>query len=303
MFFKVTFIFFKKVINTMKIIPIAFDSFGARSMATFVETKDVKICIDPSVALGPSRYSLPPHPLEYERKNKLWEEIKKFVLKSDVVIITHYHYDHHNPNEVDIFKGKKLLIKHPKEKINRSQQKRAKFFLERLNSIAEIDFCDGKSYEFGNTLLKISEPVFHGADSKLGYVVEVFINEKKGFLFSSDVEGPIHEHQLKFMLDCDAEIVFIDGPMTYMLGYRYSAKNFEKSIVNIKKLIEKTSVKKLVLDHHLTRDLKWRNKLKEVFEFGNNSGINVLSAAGFIGKSDNLLEARRKELYQNYPVK
>ena len=205
----------------MEIVPIAFDSFGARSMATFVKTKDVNITIDPSVALGPSRYNLPPHPLEYERKRQLWEKIKEFVSKSDVVVITHYHYDHHNPNEVEIFSGIKLLIKHPKEKINRSQRNRANFFLEQLKPInVEVDFCDSKSYEFGNTLLKISNPVFHGANDRLGYVVEVFVDAKTTFLFSSDVEGPIHEHQLEFMLECDAETVFIDGPMTYMLGYR-----------------------------------------------------------------------------------
>ena len=46
----------------MKIKPVASDSMGTRSMATYVETKDVKIFIDPGVALGPSRYGLPPHP-------------------------------------------------------------------------------------------------------------------------------------------------------------------------------------------------------------------------------------------------
>ncbi len=288
----------------MKVIPIAFDSFGARSMATFVETKDAKICIDPSVALGPSRYNLPPHPLEYERKSELWNNIKNFVLKSDVVIITHYHYDHHNPNEVEIFDGKKILLKHPKEKINRSQKNRAAFFINQLKSInVEIDFCDGKAYEFGNTLLKISNPVFHGANDRLGYVVEVFVDEKSSFLFSSDVEGPIHEHQLEFMLECDAKTVFVDGPMTYMLGYRYSTKNFEKAIENVKRLIEETSIKELILDHHLTRDLKWRERLRDVFKFGDEKGVKVESAAEFAGKKEDLLEAKRKELYEKYPVK
>jgi predicted metallo-beta-lactamase superfamily hydrolase len=30
-----------------RIVPLAFDSFGVRSMATFVETDDLKILIDP----------------------------------------------------------------------------------------------------------------------------------------------------------------------------------------------------------------------------------------------------------------
>ena len=45
-----------------RIVPLAFDSFGVRSMATFVETDDLKVLIDPGVALAPVRYGLEPHP-------------------------------------------------------------------------------------------------------------------------------------------------------------------------------------------------------------------------------------------------
>ena len=50
-----------------RIAPLAFDSFGVRSMATFVETDDLKVLIDPGVALAPVRYGLEPHPLEWQR--------------------------------------------------------------------------------------------------------------------------------------------------------------------------------------------------------------------------------------------
>lgn len=78
----------------MKITPIAFDSLSARSMATLVETKDVKIFIDPEVAPGPSRYGLP-HRVELDRKAQHWNAIKKNVARCEVLIVTHYHYDHH----------------------------------------------------------------------------------------------------------------------------------------------------------------------------------------------------------------
>ncbi len=283
----------------MEIKPVAFDSMGVRSMATFVETRDVRVMIDPSVSLAPKRYRLPPHRIEIERMNEKWEEIKKCVLESDVVVITHYHYDHHNPEEVEIFDGKTLLLKHPKENINRSQMGRAAYFLDKLKDVnVEIDFCDGKSYSFGNTDIIISNAVYHGSDSRLGYVVEVYISD--GFLFSSDVEGPNNDEQLKFMLDMNAETVIIDGPMTYMLGYRFSQKAFQNSIENLKRLIEKTNIKKLALDHHLTRDLKWREKMAEVFELGEEMGVTVDSAAKLAGVEEELLEARRAELYKKY---
>ncbi|MET1124443.1 MAG: hypothetical protein ABWW66_04155 [Archaeoglobaceae archaeon] len=282
----------------MKIRPIAFDSMGVRSMATLVES-DVGIFIDPGVSLAPSRYGLPPHEVEIKRMREKWEEIKEEVRKCDVAVITHYHYDHHNPNDVGIFEGKKLLIKHPKEKINRSQFGRAAYFLEKLKDVnVEVDYCDGKSYEFGNTYLEVSKPVFHGADSRLGFVVEVYVESgDNSFLFSSDVEGPNNEDQLSFMLEKSAKVVFVDGPMTYMLGYRFSRKAFEASVENLKRLVESTDVKKLVLDHHLARDLKWRERMSEVFSFAAQHGVEVLSAAEFAGVEEELLEARRKELY------
>jgi len=288
----------------MDVIPIAFHSFGARSMCTYVRTADVKIIIDPSVALGPKRYSLPPHPIELEREGMLWNRIKDLVARADIVIITHYHYDHHNPEEPEIFRNKKLLIKHPKEKINFSQKKRSAYFIKQLRDFPEsIEYADGKSFEFGDTTITLSPPVFHGTSDKLGYVIEVCIDDGgKKFLFSSDVEGPPLPHQLEFMVESNPNVIFIDGPMTYMLGYRYSQKSFDESLNNLRKLIRATDVKEVVVDHHLTRDLNWRNKLETVFSTSIEHGVSVLSAAEFANIDEELLEARRKELYKKYPV-
>lgn len=283
----------------MRIIPIAFDSMGVRSMATFVESDDVRITIDPSVSLAPSRYGLPPHRVEIEKMREKWEKIKDFVAKSDVIVVTHYHYDHHNPEEVEVLIGKKVLVKHPKEKINRSQMGRASYFLEKLkeNDI-DFEFVDGKSFEFGNTLLEFSKPVFHGANQKLGFVLEVFVSDSKNtFLFSSDVEGPIHEDQTEFILEKKPEIVFIDGPMSYMLGYRFSKDSMNRAIENLKKIAE--VVEKMVLDHHLLRDLNWRTAIYEVISYAEQFSTQVCSAAEFAGEKENLLEAKRKELYSS----
>ncbi len=286
----------------MEIIPVAFDSMGVRSMATLVKSK-ISIFIDPGVALGPKRYGLPPHPIEIKEKEKYWNKVKKSVKDCDIVVITHYHYDHHNPKDVDRLTNKLLLVKHPSNKINLSQKKRAAFFLNQVKDICRVEFADSKSFEFDNVLIKFSKPVFHGTNSKLGYVLEILIEYKnKSFLYSSDVEGPSLEEQLGFMLESNAKTVFVDGPMTYMLGYRYSTSALESSIKNLIRLIENTDVKNLILDHHLARDLRWREHLSKVFSAGKDAGVNVCSAAEFAGKEERLLEAMRKELYAKYPV-
>ncbi len=279
----------------MKIKPLAFDSFGARSMCTLVETRDIKIVIDPSVALAPKRYGLPPHEMELRKKEELWSVIKREVKNADVVIVTHYHYDHHNPSEPEVMKGKVILVKHPKEKINMSQMKRAHYFLSLIEG--DTIFADSKEFEFGNTRIVFSEPVPHGKDSKLGYVLEVLIEEDKKFLFTSDVEGFPLDEQSKFVIDSNPDVLFMDGPMTYM-PHIYGKKLLEKSLKNVMNILESTDVKVIVMDHHLLRDLKWYNKIDEIINRAEEFNVEVKSAAKFRGIEENLLEAKRKELYQ-----
>jgi len=39
-------------LKNIKVIPLADESFGVRSMCTYIETPDVKILTDPGVSLG-----------------------------------------------------------------------------------------------------------------------------------------------------------------------------------------------------------------------------------------------------------
>jgi predicted metallo-beta-lactamase superfamily hydrolase len=287
----------------MRVIPMSSDSMGARSMATFIETKDAKIMIDPGVALGPSRYGLPPHPKEWERMQEHWKEIVNYAEKADILIITHYHYDHHNPwDDLEIYDGKKVLVKDPKKNINYSQKSRASFFLKQIENRAKIEIADGNKVLEGETEILFSNPVFHGTNDRLGYVVEVLIREEgNSFLFTSDVEGPSLEDQVKFVLDNRPKIVMIDGPMTYMLGYRYSQASLEASIQNLLRILE--VVETLVIDHHLLRDLDWNKRIAKVLDKGNTMGKKVLTSNELADKPLDMLEARRKELYELYPVK
>jgi predicted metallo-beta-lactamase superfamily hydrolase len=283
----------------MQVIPIAADSLGTRSMATLVKTKDCSVLIDPGVALGPSRYGLPPHPLELQRMDEHWREVKKIAEKSDILIVTHYHYDHHNPDAPEIYKDKTVFLKHPKEKINKSQTKRAKFFLERLGDLPKkIEYSDGGEFSFGNTKIKFSNPVFHGTNSRLGYVTEVSIKEGDFCLvFTSDVEGPSIDDQAKFILDENPDLLYLDGPMTYMLGYRYSKASLEHSIRNILDLFEKTKIEKLIVDHHFLRDINWKSRIDDVFRSAEKQNVEVMTAAEYLGLENEMLEARRRELY------
>ncbi|MGQ9722137.1 MAG: hypothetical protein ACUVXA_12545 [Candidatus Jordarchaeum sp.] len=288
----------------MNLLPLAFESLGTRSMATFVETKDCRILIDPGVALGPWRYSLEPHKIELERKSQHWRKIKSYSEKSDILIITHYHRDHYNPREPGIYRNKTVFIKHPEKNINYSQKQRSAHFLRQIKDLTyEIFISDGQTFEFGNTTIIFSEPVYHGPDSRTGYVTEVAIKEGKDvFLHTSDVEGPSLETQTSFIIEQDPDIIFCDGPMTYMLENHYSQENLRDSIQNIIKIMHETRVKKFILDHHLLRDLDWREKVKDLFPMAEEKGLQIISAAEFRNLENDLLEARRKKLWETTSI-
>jgi predicted metallo-beta-lactamase superfamily hydrolase len=280
----------------MKILPVAFDSFGARSMATYVETRDVKAFIDPGVSVSPDRYSLPPHKIEIDRHRKLWDDIKKWVALSDIVIISHYHYDHHNPNEPEIFKNKDLFIKDPREHINESQKNRAAYFLAQIEgNPRSITIADGMCYQFGSTRLRFSKPVFHGLSNRLGFVLMVMIEEDSRFIFSSDIQGPLAQEPVDFIMENQPEIVFLDGPSTYLLGSYYKMSDIDCATNYLKKIIQQTTIKNLVIDHHLPRDLNWQNFIDGLKN--QNGSTLIQSAARFRGGEEELLEAKRKDFY------
>jgi predicted metallo-beta-lactamase superfamily hydrolase len=287
----------------MKVVPIAFDSLGTRSMCTFVETDDCKILVDPGVALGPSRYGLPPHAFEWQRLEDHFSKIQKYATKADVVIITHYHYDHHTVGSTGLYEGKVLYIKHPTERINFSQKERASYFLSEIRDRPKhLECSDGKEFCHGKTKIRFSNPVCHGTNPRLGYVTEVSISyggEK--IIFTSDVEGPSLPDQTQFILDEKPDIVILDGPMTYMLGFRYSWKSLRASIENIKRIIQETPVHTLMLEHHFMRDLQYKSRIKPVYDVAGDKGVRVITAAEYLGSPIEMLEARRRELYAKHP--
>ena len=283
----------------MKVLPLAFDSLGVRSTATWVET-DQKILIDPGAALGPLRYGLPPSKIEYQRLEELARVIISYAEKSDILIVSHYHYDHHFP-EQDFYAGKVLLIKDPKNKINFSQKQRGKEFLNLLGKKPKrIEYADGKEFEFGKTRLKFSPPFFHGKEySKLGYVLITSVSyEGEKLLHASDVQGPQTKTTTDWIISENPDILILSGYPTLLMGWKFSKFGLLESNQNLIKILSQTKANTVILDHHLVRDLHYLNKIEEVLKIAEKLNKKVITAAEFLGKEPDLLEARRKDFYK-----
>ncbi len=283
----------------MKITPVAADSLGTRSMATFVETKDCNLFIDPSVRLAPKRFGKTPHRLEKERQREHWKSIKECVRKSQVLTVSHYHFDHHNPDAPSIYRGKTVLLKNPEEKINKNQQTRAKRFIRKIGDYTEeIHHADGKKFEFGNTSVMFSKPVQHGPTLRMGYVVEVAVSSgKETFVHTSDIQGASERTQLSFILDSNPNVLLMDGPFSILMMMD-QGRPLKRSEKNIIKIMKETRVKDFLIDHHFVRELEYRERIPKIFKVAKKENVSLTTCAGYLGMDDDLLEARRKELYK-----
>jgi len=249
--------------------------------------------IDPDAALGPSRYGLPPHKKELEALAHYSNLAHKEAAKSDVIVVSHYHFDHFETGG-DWFKGKTLYVKSTKGSINKSQTGRGNAFEEALEGIAKPIGADGKEFKHGKTTIKFSPPAPHGPPGiKLGFVLMTLVEDKNDgfrFIHASDVQGPVSEESTDWIIEQKPDLLYMDGPPILFLGWKFSYKNLEESKTNFQRILDETKTE-VILDHHLLRSLNY----KEMFPFFD--GKRVKTAAEYLGKENLMLEAHRKELW------
>lgn len=305
------------MLKKIKIKPLAAESFGVRSMCTFVETPDVKLLLDAGISLCPYRFGLPPHPLEFKAISALRVRIAEAAEKADVVTVSHYHFDHHTPSYEDwlvnwteanetarqIYQDKKVLIKNPKENINASQRQRAWLFQKTSGKCAaSLEPADDKAFTFGKeTLLRFSEAVPHGPDdASLGWVIMALVecgNER--FMFAPDVQGPISTRTLELIQIANPQVIMVGGPPFYLSGFKVNEVQLQQGLRNLACIAEKVPV--TILEHHALRDADWHQKITQVQEAAFRVGHKVMTAAEFAGEKNNFLESKRKQLYLQEP--
>lgn len=299
----------------IRVVPLAAESLGVRSMCTYVETPSLRMLMDAGVSLCPHRFRLPPHPREFKAIKEARQRIAEYAEKAEVVTISHYHFDHHTPSFEDwlcnwtdaetaqqIYEDKLVLAKDYSVKVNSSQRRRGWIFEKTGGKRAKkVEYVDGREFYFGETRLKFSFPVFHGLpNTPLGWVLMTSIgygDEK--VLFSSDVQGPMDDAALSFILAERPRLLIVGGPPLYLAGFHVADAELMRGLRNLETLAKEVPL--IVLEHHLLRDAKWRDWAKQVFDSATKEGNRVVTAAQLLGKEDSLLEAERKNLFENEP--
>lgn len=272
----------------MEIVPLGSETLGVRSFSVYVETDDLKVVIDPGLSVVKLKKGYPPTPFEIRALKEIKKSIYKFCDKSDLIIITHYHFDHFFLDS-EVYKNKLIYIKDPDLFISDSQKKRAKELIKIFDD-KSIRYEIAKGEKIYNKTKIVFSPIFpHGIDEKMGGVVSVFIQSDKKFFYSSDVLGFCLDDVVNYLMNLDPDIIFFDGPIDEVLPL---------SIKNIEKLTNFFDRKIWLMDHHPFRNLDYRDIFRDLFYIFEKKGIELYNFAKWLNLKERLFEGEREIFYE-----
>src|SRR6185437_7051333 len=107
----------------MIVTPLAAESLGVRSVATYVECGETRILIDPGAMLAASRFSLPPATEEWDALRRANDRISAYAARASLIFISHYHDDHFRSDPAT-YVGRTVLAKDPQRMVGGQQARR-----------------------------------------------------------------------------------------------------------------------------------------------------------------------------------
>lgn len=273
----------------MRVVPLAAESLGVRSMATYVECGEVRLLIDPGTALAPSRYRLPPADPEWEALKRANDRIAAYATRARTVFLSHYHEEHFRYDPA-LYAGRRVLAKDPTRMTTPSQRRRAGELWKAIRPHCRLETAEGGRWESRDAVLAASPPLPHGLEgTALGYVAALTVTDvADGFRFihASDVQGPLSAVATAYLVRERPHLLCLSGPPSY-LERQLGTRLVEQGIDNLLRIVEATGCR-VIMDHYALRDPHHRERLRRLWETG-----RVVTAAGYLGLADLALEARR----------
>jgi hypothetical protein len=262
-------------------------------MATYVEAGRTAILIDPGATLAESRFNLPPAEEEREALGRARDRIGAFAVRAGTVFISHYHEDHYAP-EPALYAARRVLAKDPRRMIGGLQARRAAELWRSLASVARVESAEGRAGELGDLMFKVSPPLAHGPEGTvLGYCVALTLTDRAEgfrFVFASDVQGPLSSVATAYLIRERPHLLYLSGPPSY-LEKQLGREVIDRAIDNLERVVDATGCR-VIMDHYALRDGDPRERFARLWE-----GDRVVTAAGYLGLRDCLLEAKRCVLW------
>jgi uncharacterized protein len=277
----------------MKIIPLAADSLGVRSMATYVEVGGTGILIDPGATLGPSRFNLPPSAAEWEAFRRANDRISAWAARASIVFVSHYHEDHFRADPV-MYAGRRVLAKDPRRMVTGLQARRATEFVKALDGRAHVESADGLARRESSFELRVSAPLPHGPEGTAqGSVLALTVSdpaERDRFVFASDVQGAMSPVVAAYLVQERPTLVYLSGPPSY-IEHEIGTPLIDRAIDNLLRVIDRTGCR-VIMDHHAVRDVAFESRFERLWKTG-----RVMTAARWLGVAESTLERSRRHLW------
>ncbi len=159
-----------------------------------------------------------------------------------------------------------------------------------------VKWGDGRSFEFKGIKIDVLEPFFHGAEySRTGWVTPILITSNNvKVLYTSDVMGPEITQYAERFADLKPDAVILDGPPTYMYPYLLNRQNLDRALKSLKIIAEGGEPQLIIYDHHLLRECGWYSKVREAIAEASRYGVEVMTAADYLGTRSPLKTACRQ---------
>lgn len=277
----------------MRVVPLAAESLGVRSMATFVEAAGTGILIDPGATLAPLRFGLPPADAEWEALRRANDRISSYATRADLVFVSHYHEDHFRSDPVT-YAGRAVVARDP-SRLAGAQARRGRALWQALQGRARVSAAEGWALRERALELRVSPPLPHGPDgTTLGTVVAltvVDVAERERFVFAGDVLGPLSPVATAWIIQERPTLLYLSGPPTY-LERTLGTPAIERALDNLGRIVGQTGCR-VIVDHHAWRDARGRERLARVLEAG-----RAETAAEYVRVEATPLESRRAELWR-----
>jgi len=277
----------------MKVIPLAAESLGVRSMAAYAECGGTRILIDPGASLAPSRYRLPPAEEEWDALKRANDRISAYAMRAETIFLSHYHEDHFR-YDPQLYAGRRVWAKDPARMINPAQSRRGSELWKAIRPHCRLDSAEGRRWQSPDALLTVSPPLPHGVEgSALGYVVALSVTDRAEglrFVHASDVQGPLSAVATAYLIRERPGLLLLSGPPCY-LERQIGARLIDQGIDNLLRIIEATGCR-VIMDHHALRDPGHGERLRRLWDTK-----QVVTAAGYLGAADEPLEAHRHALW------
>jgi uncharacterized protein len=277
----------------MRVIPLAAESLGVRSMATYVEVADTAILIDPGATLAAARYGLPPAEAEWEAFRRANDRISAYAARAHLVFVSHYHEDHYR-SDPGTYAGRTVIAKEPRRMVGGQQSRRGVALWTSLKGVAKLEAADGWRRREPLVELTVSPPLPHGVEgTPLGYVVALTVvdaAERERFVFASDVQGPLSAVAAGWLIQQRPTLLYLSGPPSY-IERELPEGAIERGIDHLLRVMEATGCR-VIMDHHALRDPGFSSRFDRLWSTG-----RVVTAAAHLGVESAPLEARRRALW------